>query len=780
MAENVQKTAGIPGAYKLDRGGAPTQVGIYIGEVRGVVDSKIRGGRLQVWIEDFAGPDKENPDLWRTVSPVSPFYGTTNPYAEQDTGEGSYILNKQSYGMWFTPPDIGTQVVCVFASGDSNYGYYLGCVVEPGLNHMLPAIGASNKFKLDNNSQSSYFQNSPRLPVVEINDANTAISENPRFFDQVKPVHSVVAATMLQQGLINDPLRGPINSTAQRESPSAVYGISTPGRPIYAGGLSEQNIRQQLEQGLLLPQDVKVIGRRGGHSFVMDDGDLTGQDALVRIRTAKGHQITMSDTGDCFFITHANGQTWLEFGSQGTVDIYSTNSINLRSQGDINLHADRNINMNARGVVNIRGERSVTAESENVIQINSKKAVLMYGDSFVGIKSDGSLSLKSSKAGTWDGGSNMVLSAGCIALNSGSAPDVPKPTNMPIQNLPDVKFETNRGWVVEGGAIKTAVTRAPTHMPYPFSNRGVQAQTSIDTAEDGAAPVPADIEKRYDEIQNTQFNAIDQQAYEEQDPASVSIGSIDPEQVTGMLAQASADVPQDAIEISNEFGVGKYGFSPEQLEAAGYLKPGTYEFYLADSETDVTDILNNPTVWTGYAGVNSAADLLNDPKLQDNIQTDLYQKSLVELRDAGIVTGTEDPSKLAGLVQAGSKYGADTVKSWINNTVGDSTIVDDVNKLVRGGQYAVQLVNQKISQAVQGFSTTSPSATGTTVRNAVDAALTDVIGNAKVPTPVYTNTFNLYANIADSDLTYSGDDEIVLARVNEERARRGLPPITMA
>lgn len=780
MAENVQRTAGIPGAYKLDRGNAPTQVGIYIGEVRSVVDSQVRGGRVQVWIEDFAGPDKNNPDLWRTVSPVSPFYGTTNPSTEQDTGEGSYIGNRQSYGMWFTPPDIGTQVVCVFASGDANSGYYLGCIVQPGLNHMLPAIGASNKFKLDNNAQAPYFQNSPRLPVVEFNDDNQTLSENPRFFDQVKPVHSVVAATMLQQGLINDPLRGPINSNAQRESPSSVYGISTPGRPIYAGGQSEQNIRQQLEQGLLLPQDVRVIGRRGGHSLVMDDGDLTGQDALVRIRTAKGHQITMSDTGDCFFIIHANGQSWLEFGSQGTVDVYSTNSINLRSQGDINLHADRNINMNARNSINIRGERSVTVESENLIQLNSKKAMLQYADSFIGIKSDGTLSMKSTKAGTWDAGSNMVLSAGCISLNGGSAPDVPKPNNLSIQNLPDVKFEQNQGWIVEGGAIKTAVTRAPTHMPYPFANRGIQAQTSIDTFADAESLLPTEIEARYRSIQNTEFNAIDETAYEEQNPATVSVGSIEPEQVTGMLAQASANVPQDAIEISNEYGVGKYGLSPEQLEAAGYLKPGTYEFYLADSETDVTDILNNPTVWTGYAGVNNAADLLNDPKLQDDIQADLLQKSLVELRSQGVVTGTENPSKLAGLVNAAAKYGADTVKSWINGTVGDATLLDNVNKLVRGGQYAVDLVNQKISQAVQGFSTTSPSATGTTIRTAVDQAVGQVIGSAKVPTPIFSSTFDLYANTADTDLTYSGDDEIVRARINQERARRGLPPIAAA
>jgi hypothetical protein len=171
---------------------------------------------------------------------------------------------------------------------------------------------------------------------------------------------------------------------------------------------------------------------------------------------------------------------------------------------------------------------------------------------------------------------------------------------------------------------------------------------------------------------------------------------------------------------------------------------------------------------------------LNDPKLQDDIQADLLQKSLVDLRDQGIVTGTENPSKLAGLVQAGAKYGADTVKGWINGTVGNATLLDNVNKLVRGGQYAVDLVNKKISLAVQGFSTTSPSATGTTIRSAVDQAVGQVIGNPKVPTPVFSSTFDLYANTADSDLTYSGDDEIVRARINEERARRGLPPIAAA
>ncbi len=776
MADNMQRSSGIPGGYRLDRGNAPTQVGMYIGEVRQVLDST-RSGQVKVWIEDFAGPDKTNPDLWRPVSPVSPFYGTTNPPADQQTGEGSYVLNKQSYGMWFTPPDIGTQLICFFASGDSNYGYYLGAVVEPGVNHMLPAIGASRNFKLDNSAQQPYFNGAKQLPVVELNINNQQIAENPKFYDSKKPVHSVVAAVMLQQGLIKDPIRGPINSNAQRESPSTVYGISTPGRPIYLGGMTDADVLQRAQSGSLNPQDATIVARRGGHSFVMDDGDISGNDALVRLRTSKGHQITMSDSGDCFFIIHANGQTWLEFGNQGTVDIYSTNSINLRSNGDINLHADRNINMNAKGVINVKGERAIALESE-LITAKSSKAMLLYSKEYVGIKSDGTLSLKSDKSGTWDAGSNMVLSAGCISLNGGDAPDVPKPGDILKQSLPDVKFEQNRGWVVQNGALTSIVTRAPTHQPYPLANRGINNQTDLQ-ASTAPVAVSGEINTKYAEIQDVDFNPIQAEDYEVQQPATRSIGSIEPDQVTGMLAQTRLDSGQDSTDLSEE-GLGEYKLTPAQLEAAGYLKPGTVEFYLSDGTATAVDVLTSPSVWTGQAGVSNVSALLSDRNLQAQVQTDLYSQSLQRLRSAGVVTGGEDPAKLAGIVQAGSKYGAETVKQWIQGTLGDSNKNSAINKLVRGAQYAVDLANQKISDALKGYSTTGIGSTSTVNRSGIDSAVTSVIGDAKITTPNYTTPFTIYSNVTDADLTYSGDDPIVLANINAERRRRGLPPIQTA
>ena len=74
--ENIQRSTGRNKSYKLDRGGAPAESGPFIGEVRNNVDPT-RSGRLQVYIEDFAGPDKDNPDLWRDVSYISPYYGYT-------------------------------------------------------------------------------------------------------------------------------------------------------------------------------------------------------------------------------------------------------------------------------------------------------------------------------------------------------------------------------------------------------------------------------------------------------------------------------------------------------------------------------------------------------------------------------------------------------------------------------------------------------------------------------------------------------------------------------
>lgn len=468
MPDNIVRSGGTPREYKFDRGGVPAEMGPFVGVVKNNVDPA-RLGRLQVYIEQFGGSNTEDQSLWRTVKYLPPFYGVTPPVGT-GVGTGTYLGNQQSYGMWFTSPDVGTKVLCFFVNGDPLLGYYVGCIPDEGVVHMMPAIGASTRFQTDNAVQKEYFGGAKQLPVTEINTRNLGITENPRYFDQPKPVHSAVAGTMFQQGLILDTDRGPITSNSQRESPSAVFGMSTPGRPVYQGGLSDSDIDVKLETAQL--NDLKIIGRRGGHTLVMDDGDLTGKDNLVRLRTAKGHQITMSDTGDFFYIIHANGQTWLEFNSEGSVDLYSSNSVNVRTQGTLNFHADKDINFYAGGTISTKAD-SIRMQGQQTVDILSENSIKLYSDAAIAVRSDGTINLKSA-SGSWGCEAELVLKAEKIDLNGPAAAQVNKPQLIKDRKLPDTKFETNKGWVSTDSALTTIVTRAPTHEPYQFHNRGTK------------------------------------------------------------------------------------------------------------------------------------------------------------------------------------------------------------------------------------------------------------------------------------------------------------------
>lgn len=493
MSEQIQKSRGVTSNYKQSRGGVPAEYGPFAGIVKNNVDPT-RSGRLQVYIEVFSGGNPDDATKWTTVSYLPSFFGYTPPGNTAKDEVGTYPGNQNSYGMWFTPPDIGIKVLCIFVNGDRNLGYYIGVVPDNGIGAMVPAVGGSNKYVTGNKNQETYFADAALLPVTEVNTTNQAIVNNGRFFDQEKPVQAVVASTMFQQGLAKDPERGPIRSSSQRETPSAVFGISTPGVPIYQGGMKPNDIRKKIQNNELKPADAQVIGRMGGHTLVMDDGDLDGNNALLRLRTPKGHQITMNDSGDFFYITHANGQTWLEFGREGTVDVFSTNSVNIRTQGDINMHADRDINMYSGGNIQIKTANAMTVEAMSDLSITAQNNLKIYSKNTIGVKADGTMALQSA-GGSWNGGDSLLFTAGGIDLNGPEAASVDAPTPIATIELDDTEFDTAKGWQVVDKALKTIVPRAPTHEPYPYHNKGVDVKIKLEEGQPspppGAEPMPA-------------------------------------------------------------------------------------------------------------------------------------------------------------------------------------------------------------------------------------------------------------------------------------------------
>jgi hypothetical protein len=501
MSESVRRSRGRASNYKLDRGGVPAEFGPFTGVVMSTVDPA-RTGRLRVYIEAFndGGPvGMKDETKWTTVSYMPSFFGYTPPVSTSgsSTDVGEFPGNPSSYGMWFTPPDVGVTVVCIFVNGDRNQGYYIGVLPEDGIGHMVPAIGSTTNFANTNTNQEAYFSKATRLPVTEINVNNESLFENPRFFTATKPVQGYVAQALFQQGLINDIERGTITSSSQRESPSSVFGISTPGTPVFQGGMKPNDIRKKLDSGEVRPDQAQVIGRIGGHSFVMDDGNLDGDNSLIRLRTTNGHQITMSDSGNFFYIIHANGQTWLEFGVEGTVDVYSSNSINLRSDGDINLHADRDINMYAGRNFKAKSKEAMQLESVTSMVLNAQTDITVYSKNTVGVKADGTLTFNSQR-GSWEGGPGLVLSAAEIDLNGPAADKVKTPNPITKTLLDDTSFSTKEGWQITPKALESVVSRAPTHEPYPYHNKGVDVEVEFEKGNPapppGAVPIPAGVE----------------------------------------------------------------------------------------------------------------------------------------------------------------------------------------------------------------------------------------------------------------------------------------------
>ena len=762
MAENIARSTGRPQEYKFDRGGTPAEMGPYIGIVVNNVDNT-RQGRLQVWIEQFGAtepdgsPNLTDPTVWRTVRYCPPFYGATKQSGA--AGYGTFPGNRNSYGMWFTPPDLGTRVLCFFVGGDPSVGgYYVGCIPEDGMNHMIPAIGASSNYQAGNATQSQLLKDVPVAPVTEINDINAKISDNPRFFAEKKPVQSVVAGILYQQGLNKDLIRGPIRSSSQRESPSNCYGISTPGKAIYQGGLTEKDIKAKLEKDQVKLTDIAVIGRQGGHTFVMDDGDLEGKDNLVRIRTAKGHQITMSDDGDAFFITHANGQTWIELGKAGTVDVYSTNSINLRSAGQLNFHADKGINMFSGGGIRMKSTSSTLIETAGALIVKGDKAVIVNSKKSVGIRSEGSLALQGTKS-SWKGGSTLNLKGDKINLNGASTIPVSEAPSIPTYKLADTVFEQGTGWTIKPGLLETTVTRAPTHEPYQYHSQGANSITNLNPIVEKTLDPASPTAKSYEQIstapvktQLTVANLLKETG------ADTVIGNLTQGQLTALTAATAAakDFPaydddgnlmpgwqlnedNDPVYTGPELGirgVGIYGQTPEALVSAGYLKPAVLS--LISSAQSVASVLSSDTAWTGQFGIDSLLGYLDSPILQNAAQLVVMAGAFAGLIDSGILNGDEEPRVQATFLEPATEIGVTQVVQFVQD---EEVLPVEVRVAIiesaRRGQYAIDFAAQYqellLAQVAQ-----EPVAV-VVEREIIDEEVGNFIDNPKIDLPQYTD-----------------------------------------
>jgi hypothetical protein len=481
MATNKSSAGRIP-----DWAGANASTGVkldpgpFIGIVKNNADPA-RAGRLAVWIPDISG-DEDEADKWFVVRYASPFFGST--LGGSGTENNSFTTSQQTYGFWAVPPDLGNKVLVTFVMGDPNQGFWFGCIPNLPTTHMVPGLARpfgntntvtsgfgnggfgkiSNKINADTSFGSGRINGDSFLPTSELVSQTTEIDTNPAFFDLPRVVHTYQANIVIEQGLDKDPVRGTVTSSSQRETPSQVLGLSSPGRLI-PDTAEFPNLDTVLKDGSLVVAEIQqYANRKGGHSLVMDDGDIYGQNQLLRLRSSAGHQILMHDTEDLIYISNSKGTTWIELTPDGSVNIFSNSNVSIRAQQDINFHADRDLNFHSGRTIRMYAEKYFLNQTESYQLTATKNVAINAGN--VGVKSDTSL-LMQSVTGGWRTSADLVLKGRKIFLNT-STPAAPL-INQPLEfyKQANVAYDNStKLWKSSTSNFESLAPFAPTHEPW--------------------------------------------------------------------------------------------------------------------------------------------------------------------------------------------------------------------------------------------------------------------------------------------------------------------------
>jgi hypothetical protein len=501
-------------------------VGPYLAKVVSHLDPSFMGGLEVTLLREDGNSIGDNSQTY-PVYYAPPFYGNT-AFEYQGFNTSDFNDTQKSYGMWFTPPDVGVTVLVVFVDGNPGKGYWIACVPGRFMNHMIPAIGASDSVDFAEGDADKY--DTGVLPVAEINRRANDLGESLEIEKIPRAVHPI-ADRYLEQGTLEDDVRGSTTSTSRRGIPNLVFGISTPGPLDRRDGAKKAFIGKTQSQS---PTPVPV-SRLGGSQFVMDDGDdryqrmtpasdgpmeygdtLNGEsgeptipkDEYLRLRTRTGHQILMHNSEDLIYIGNARGTTWIELTSNGKIDIFAEDSVSIHTKQDFNLYADRDINMEAGRNINMKsaerfqmdveGDWNLVVTGNGSIAIGGDYNTDVVGSTFLSTAGDynvntaGNTAITSGGDGDINiggdmkmtsggdaslGGANITMSGGAINLNGPAAPDAAEaaPATPPeaLSTHENQIVDPNAAdWVGDrydpGDTLTSIIARIPMHEPWQY------------------------------------------------------------------------------------------------------------------------------------------------------------------------------------------------------------------------------------------------------------------------------------------------------------------------
>jgi hypothetical protein len=532
--------------------GATENIGIgtgpYLARIVSHLDPTFMGG-LEVTIFREQGNSNADDTQTYNVRCASPFFGYTGFEFQGDNSAlksgktiDAYNDSQKSYGMWMVPPDIGVTVLVVFVDGDPSQGYWIGCIPARFSNNMVPAIGGSDQIDIDKADKDRYgITKGPEqfrvktLPVTEINKRLNAKEQKVDPEKIPKPVHPL-ADVLLEQGLLLDDARGVTTTSARREAPSMVFGISTPGPLDRRPGAKRSKIGSIQNQ----TQTAVPVSRLGGTQFVMDDGDDRYQRATpaggpnggpvkytdrleanankvekgenpipyneyFRVRTRTGHQLLMHNSEDLIYIANARGTAWIELSSNGKIDIFASDSVSIHTENDFNFKADRDVNIEAGRNINMKAETGrmhveTFTDLEFLVNNDAKLTVGANLDILVGtdtkisqtgnfeVNSNGDNRLTAGQDTSFGSGGNHKESAAQIHMNSNLPAEAAVSATFvkPLTLNANPATSTIKSWAdarYQSGTVDSIMKRVPMHEPWLLHENQAPAQVTPDNTD---------------------------------------------------------------------------------------------------------------------------------------------------------------------------------------------------------------------------------------------------------------------------------------------------------
>ena len=632
--------------------------GVVIGVVK-VNSHPTRSGTIMVFVPTFSDQAREDDKTqWRSVKYATPFYSRTtqtNALGKTLDKSGDNLeAVKNTSGIMFPAPDVGTRVLCVFPEGRGADGFYFACAPDIYMVQSVPESSASTNF-----TKNPDLVRHTKAPTLEFNDTDNDVGKLSNFLTPKRALDTNTARVLKNQGLDQDEIRGLTTSSYTRETPSEVIGISTKGRRILQGGtkIEQTNINQTLAAGgdLNESQASAVEGRYArakGHALVLDDGDMEGNNNLMRFRTAAGHQILLHDTEDLIYIGNSKGTAWIQMDSLGQVDVYSKTNINLRSQS-MNFHTDGSMKFHAGSTIQMVAGANLHLEGVGMANLYSDKGpAFVYGGAGVHVKSGSGVNIQAGSMMNIKAASIIAIQGGCVALQSPAA--AASKQNKAVQTDKKDTQPNAKGFWDADKDLRTSVDRVPTHEPYvehqTTTQETVYTSIDVDDITGGATlnpSIPKSVSKKktdgIDRVKSlTNDKKIVATVIAKENVANVALGKLDPKVTRNLAAGAATLAGSNGVHnFTNSLtgALGKYGATVENLQKNGLVRP----------EAFFNGQLTDDKLWTGKDGIDSAVAFLTSEFTQENMfYADIFN-SMQDAYSYGAIDEADDVNTIAGM-----------------------------------------------------------------------------------------------------------------------------------